>query len=69
MEEGQHFGRTRKWIKINMKWIRSSVVTGQAWDIEVGGKKYPTCYTRNELVGSEHINISFGKDLCRKRTL
>lgn len=67
MEEGQHFRRKlRKWIKINMKRTRSSVATGQAWDIEVGGEKYPTCDTRNKLVGSEHNNISFGKDLCRR---
>lgn len=55
-------------MKMGMKQIRSYVVIGQAWGVKVGKKKYPTCNTRNRLAGSGqyHVNISFGKDLCRR---
>lgn len=69
MEEGQNFRRKlRKWMKMDMKQIRSYVVTGQAWGVKVGKKKYTTCDTWNRLSGSRqyHIDISFGKDLCRR---
>lgn len=43
LEEGQNFRRKlRKWMKMDMKQIRSYVVTGQAWGVNAGKKKYPT---------------------------
>lgn len=59
--------KLRKWKKMDIKQIRSCVVTGQAQSVKVGKKKYPACYTRNKIVGNGQypIDISFGKNLCR----
>lgn len=60
MEEGQNFRRKlRKWMKMDMKQIRSYVVTGQAWGVKVGKKKYTTRDTKNRLVGSSSTILIF----------
>lgn len=50
MEEGQNFRRKlRKWMKMDMKQIRSYVVTGQAWGVKVGREKIHNVTQRIDL--------------------